>query len=191
MARIESFDPTTVPPSDRSFELLPSGWYDAHVIESDEVGTKNDAENCMINVTWELLNSELGKRRVWDRINYKNKNQKAQDIGRRRLIDMQTAMNIPPIEDTNTMHFIPCAIRVGVEKDETGQYEPKNKVTGIAPYGFRPGQEMTRPVTMPQRAAPAQAQGAPQAAPRPAVAPAAPPPRQAGPRPAGSLPWSR
>jgi uncharacterized protein DUF669 len=208
----ETFVPSSVAPSERSFELLPSGWYDAQVIETNYVQTKNRT-GWIIECTWELINSPFGKRRVWDRVNVKNDSAKAQEIGQQRLKEMTEAMGVVQLDDTQQLQFIPCSIRVGVEHDQTGQYEDKNKVTGVARYGYRPGQGQTAGQAQPAqpaaaaprpgngipgrlpgpvaRPAPQAAQGAPQASTRPAAAPAAPPPRQAGPRPAGTLPWAR
>jgi hypothetical protein len=202
----QTFDPTSVPPSERSFELLPTGWYDAQVIETEVVPTKAGT-GTMINMTWELMNSEHGKRRIWQRINYQNDSAKAQEIGQQQLAEALLAMGIPKLEDTAQMHFIPCALRVGIEEDKTGQYDPKNKVSGVAPYGYRPGQgqqaqqapQAARPgipgrIPGPAAPAPQAAQQAPRGTPRPAppaAAPVPPPPRQAGQRPAGALPWAR
>jgi hypothetical protein len=129
----QAFDPASAPQDDRSFDLIPNGWYPAQAIEADVQPTKS-GNGQIIVLTWEIMQGPCEKRRVWQRINYINQNAQAQEIGQRELGGLCRALNLGPIQDTDVLKFKPVQIRVGVEKGDS-QFEDKNQVKGFKPYG--------------------------------------------------------
>jgi hypothetical protein len=132
-----TFNPADVPPSERGDgELLPSGRYTAHIIESAVVTAKSGrGEIC--NLTWEILDGSFERRRVWSRINVFHENQIAQDIGQRFLKQITDALGLGPIDDTTAIEFQPVEITVGVEKSRDPQYPDRNEVKRVSPIAGR------------------------------------------------------
>lgn len=126
----------------------------------------------MLKLTWEILDGQFTGRKIWDRVNIVNANPKAEEIGQRQLSTLCHAVGVLQLADTQQLHGVPCAIRVTVRKDESGQYGDQNEVKD---YRAVPGQ-----------AAPAvPAPGLPGIAPGFSPAPAAPS------KPAGAVPpWA-
>src|SRR5688572_18017199 len=110
-----TFDPSTAPQDDRSFDLMPAGWQPAHCIESDAGPTKQGG-GLVASFTWEILEGPFKGRKIWQRINVINQNAQAQEIGQRELGSLCKALGLGPITDTTVVHFKPLQIRVGVEK---------------------------------------------------------------------------
>ena len=129
-----TFDPAEIPENERSFDVLPAGTYEAQVIESEVKDTKA-GDGKMLNVTWEITAGPFERRKVWDRINIQNPSAQAQGIGQRRLADMCEAMGTGAIKDSEELHFKPCLVVLGIEKDKSGEYPDKNRVTRVKPLG--------------------------------------------------------
>ncbi len=129
-----TFDPEQIPEDERSFDVLPAGTYEAQVIESEIADTKR-GDGKMLNVTWEITAGPFEHRKVWDRINIQNPSAEAQRIGQRRLADMCEAMGTGAIKDSEELHFKPCLVVLGIEKDKSGEYPDKNRVTRVKPLG--------------------------------------------------------
>lgn len=171
----QTFDPSTVPPDDRDFDLLPNGQYEAQIIESDLVDTK-DGTGKLLNLTWEIISGPFANRKVWERVNIQNRSAQAQDIGQRQLASICEATGVGAIRDSQDLHYKPCLIVVGVEKDKSGEYPDKNKVSRVRPLGG---------------GATAQRQAAPQQQQRQPAQQQAEPQQQRAAAGGGSRPWKR
>jgi len=145
------------------FETLPPGWYRARV-ESSEI--KEGPKGNYINWTFGIVGKP---NRVWDRMSLSN------EISMKRLKGMAIACghkNPNFIADTEELHGLECMVRLKLETDETGQYEPKNAISAFKPIdGTAP--PMTAGASAPPVSAPAQ---------QPTAAPAATKPR---------MPWEK
>ena len=132
-----TFDPGAVPEGDRpSGELLPSGRYTAQIIESNVTDTKS-GRGQIATLTWEILDGQHERRRVWSRVNVFHENQMAQDIGQRFLKQITDALNLGPIDDTSALEFQPLEITVGVERSKDPQYPDRNEVKRVSPLPGR------------------------------------------------------
>lgn len=168
----QTFDPAQVPVDENrpDFELIPSSWQEAQVIESEVVDTKA-GNGKMLNLTLEIIAGQYEKRKLWDRINIQNASAKAQEIGQRTLADLCEAAGVGAINDSEVLHYKPMLVRVGTEKQEG--FEAKNV---IKRYKAR-GNVTTAPASRPSAAQPA------------SQAPAAA--QQQRPAAVGSRPWGQ
>lgn len=143
-----TFDPSTVPPDERDFDLLPSGTYEAQITESDVKDTK-DGTGKLVALTWEIISGKFERRKVFMNVNIQNKSAQAQEIGQRQLAQICEATGAGAIRATEDLHYKPCLIIVSVEKDKTGEYQDKNKVVRAKPLG---GASNNRPAPSSQQA---------------------------------------
>ena len=116
------------------FDLLEPGWYEVRVIDSQiKEGPKGDY------ILWTL--EIIGKpNRIWDNMSLGN------DVAMSRLKTLAKCCGHPNpsyIGDTEELHGKMCQVRLKVEKDDTGRYEPKNKITAFKPPDNAP---MSAPV---------------------------------------------
>lgn len=156
----QTFDPASVPPDDRDFDVLPSGNYEAQVIESSVAATKA-GDGTILKLTWEIISGQFERRKVWQNLNIENPSAEAQGIGQRQLAQVCEATGAGAVRDSEELHFKPCLIVVGIEKDKTGQYQDKNKVNRVKPLGgaappARPAARAAPPAQPAQRQAPPQ-----------------------------------
>jgi hypothetical protein len=172
MALLENtFDATQVEPG-QSFEILPAGDYEVHIVRSDMKPTKAGTGH-LLELEMDVLSGECVGRKVWDRLNIVNENQTAQEIAQRTLSAICHATGVMHVRDSEQLHFHPMIAKVAVEerKDKPGEYS--NRVKAYKP---RDG-----------GAAPAHVAAAPSQA--PAAAPAPPPQQPAA--TAKAPPWRR
>lgn len=135
------------------FEPLPPGFYRARV-EDSEI-KEGPAGNY---IAWTL--QIVGKpNKVWDRMSLSN------EISMKRLKGMAMACghkNPNFIGDTEELHGLECMVRLKIETDETGKYEPKNAITAFKPIdGSTPTMAAPVPTTEAATTAPAAASAKP------------------------------
>lgn len=192
MANIGHYNPNEHEPRD-PIEVLPNGWYGAQIVDTEVVEAKS-GNGSYLNVTFELLEDlhpDLGKRKVWARLNLWNANQQAVDIANRELASICKALGqIEPWEDTEVLHFRPLAIKVKV-RPARGDYEASNDISGYDAIAsrFANGAPVSRGTVSPG----GQVAPPPSSAPRPpAQGSGAPRPPAAGqPGHSKSPPWAK
>jgi len=104
------------------FGVLPIGWYEAKVIDSE---IKEGPQGDYIKWTYEMTGKP---NRVWDVMSLSN------EIAMNRLKSLAAACghhNPNFIADTEELHGREFMVRLKIEEDETGRYEPKNKATSF------------------------------------------------------------
>lgn len=123
-----NFDASAVEPQ-QTFDNspIPAGTYVAQVIESDVKQTKN-GNGSYLALTFEILDGQYAKRRIWANITIQNQNAQAQQIGQSQLSGLCHAVNVVRMSDTSQLHMKPLKIRVAIRKDD--QYGDKNEVKG-------------------------------------------------------------
>lgn len=158
------FNAANAPKDNSSFEPLPAGDYNMHVIDSEVKPTKKGNGQQLV-LTLEVLDGPYARRRIWDRLNIQNPNADAQRIAERALADLCIAINVMHLSDSNMLHYKPfighLTIRPGNDR-----YGPQNAVR----YKAR----MARPAGMPSAQAQTQSQ---------------PEPQPTEPRPPATKPW--
>lgn len=118
----------------RDFDLIPSGWYMAQIVEHD---LQNVGNGLQARFTWEILDGPHARRKVWQKEWAHHSNPKASEIGERMLRTLGRAMGVSQINSTEDLAFKPVEIRVGISKKEEG-HEQRNEVKSARPLGGRP-----------------------------------------------------
>ena len=129
-----AFETGSVEKRDNQYELLPAGWYAAQVTESEIVSLKS-GNGQAIKLTFEVLADGYRGRKVWARLNVRHSNPKAEGIAQQQLRELCEAIGLARFNDTTELHHKPMQAKIKIRKDETGQYEDQNEVTGFKPAG--------------------------------------------------------
>jgi hypothetical protein len=136
MADIGPFDPNAKP--SEVFEPIPAGKYVALISESDVKPTKNNTGD-LLNLKWVILEGPYERRVVFDRINMRNQNPQAQEIGQRQLASLRQATSVNSPRDSAEFHNIACIINVKVRPagpDKNGVHrEAQNEIKGYEKLG--------------------------------------------------------
>lgn len=157
MASIQ-FDANNVAPAD-TYDCLPKGKYLCMAVASQIKPTKSGTGD-YLEITFEVLDGQGKGRKIWERLNIRNSNKKAEEISQRQLSSLCRAVGVMNLQDTDQLHNIPVMLEVDIEQREG--YDPQNRVKGYTPSGS----------TQPVASNPALRHTAPAAA-APAAAPAA------------------
>lgn len=110
------------------FHPLPAGWYTVRIIDSEMKPTK-DGTGAYLELTMEVLDEKYKGRRLWDRLNLKNRNEIAVNIAKRQLAGYCHAIGVLKLSDTTELHGKPFRVNVIVKKDP--QYGDKNEIRGM------------------------------------------------------------
>jgi hypothetical protein len=165
------FDPSQQEGS--NFEPFPAGYYTAEIIDAT-ISQPKSGDGHMLVLTWRITEGDYENRQVWQQLCYQHSNPTAQDIARRMLKDICTALDLnEQISDPEVFKFKPAKVKVVVEIDKYGQYDDKNVIKRVKP--------LTETDNEAQEAKPAPA------APKTAAKPA---PKPAGNGP-GAAPWKQ
>lgn len=165
-----NFDTNSVEKRENNYELLPAGWYTAQVTESEIVPLKS-GQGQALKLTFEVLQDGYRNRKVWSRLNVRHSGSpQAESIAQQQLRELCDSVGIVRMQDTVELHKKPVQIKVKIRKDDTGNYEDQNEVTGFKPAGGSPAHGQAMAAGMAQRSAPPAA-----AAPAAAAGAASPP----------------
>jgi hypothetical protein len=162
----EAFNPEEQEGS--NYDVLPKGEYVAQVIEVS-VSPPKSGDGYGICLTWQIIEGEYENRYAWQRITFQHSKPLAQHIGRQQLKDLCVATGVSEqVTDVEVFKFIPCRIRLGIERDKDGVYPDKNKVARVLPLAPEepqpPRPAAPKPVTPSPRTEPVKAAKAPEAA---------------------------
>jgi hypothetical protein len=146
------FDASEVPAAERSFELLPAGWYSATVTGAEVRATKTGTGSYL---RVEFTVADPAGRKVWSNYNVRNQNSAAETIGRQQLAELLRAIGKPRLGDTDELLGSAVSIKVKVREAANG-YDASNEVSGSKSLdGAAP------PAPAAKAAAPAAAKAAP------------------------------
>jgi hypothetical protein len=128
-----NFDTNNAPKRENNYELLPAGWYTAQVTESDLVALKS-GQGQALKLTIEVLDDGYRNRKVWARLNVRHSGSpKAEQIAQEQLRELCESIGVVRMQDTVELHNKPFSVKLKVRKDDTGNYEDQNEVTGFKP----------------------------------------------------------
>jgi hypothetical protein len=162
-----------------SFEPIPKGEYTAEIIEA-EIRQPRSGDGHMLALIWKIIDGDQEGRQVWDTLCYQHSNQTTQDIARRKLKDLCTALAITEqVTDPEVFKFKSVRVRIGIQSDKYGQYDDKNRINRILPLQEAQAEALEAASSKPAKPAAAQPAGA---APKPAPKPTNGP---------GAAPWKR
>lgn len=124
-----NFDATTVQP-DSGYDVVPAGWYNALIDESELKPTK-DGSGAYLQVRYNIIDGQFANRKIFSRLNIRNSNPVAQEIAYKQLSAIAHAVGVMHVQDSSQLHGIPMKIKVKVRKDPNGQYDDANEVSVV------------------------------------------------------------
>lgn len=179
---------TTINPDEieagRGFGTFPAGEYPMQIIENSVEAAKS-GKGMLLKLTWEVLEGEHEKSRIYENVNFQHDNPKAQLIAQQHIKAICDAVGfVGLLEDADVLMHIPALCRVVIEAGKPnpkgGMYDDKNVIKAVKP--FTAVAPAGKPATAPA-AKPAAAVAAKPAATTAAAKPAA--------APGGSRPWAK
>ena len=144
------FDASEVPAAERSFELLPAGWYSANITAAEVRATKNGTGSYL---RVEFTVADPAGRKVWSNYNVRNANSAAETIGRQQLAELLRAIGKPRLGDTDELLGSAVSIKVKI-REASGGYDAINEVAGSKALD---GAAPPAPAVAPKATAPAKA----------------------------------
>jgi len=96
-----------------SFEPLPAGEYLVIIINSDMMDTKA-GDGQYLSLEMQVIDGEYKNRKLFDRLNLKNKNQKTVDIAEKVLSSICRSVGVMVPRDSAELHDKPLKIKVSV-----------------------------------------------------------------------------
>jgi hypothetical protein len=125
----ESINVNDLPESDRSYDLIPDGWYTAKITKADLRPTK-DRSGQLIAVRYDIVGPSHQGRVIFANINLRNRNPEAERIGREQLGSVMRAVGLAKLEDTDQLIGGELQIKVKTSPAK-GDYEARNDVSGF------------------------------------------------------------
>lgn len=119
-----------------NFTPIPAGNYIAEINRSEVKQTK-DGRGSYLSLTFKILDGDFANRLVFQNITIVNANQTAQAIGREQMAQIAGACGIMQLNDSQELHGKPMWIKVAIEVDKTGQYEPRNTIKRFMPLQYQ------------------------------------------------------
>lgn len=131
----ETFGVDDLPQSDRNYELIPEGWYNATITKA-ELGNTKSGTGQKIDVRYDITGPTQQGRVIFQAVNIRNQSQKAEEIGRQQLGEIMRAIGLARVEDTDQLIggqlCIKIKIKTPTDKDKAAGYtENKNEVAGF------------------------------------------------------------
>lgn len=146
----QEFSVDQLPQGDNgNFEPLPAGWYTATITGAELRETKAGTGN-YIAVRYDITGPTHQGRVVWQNLNIRNPNPKAEEIGHQQLGDLMRATGVGKITDTDQLIGGSCQIKLSIRKDD--QYGDSNEVKACKAIS---GSAAPAPAAAPAQSAPA------------------------------------
>ena len=125
----ETFSTDSLPVSDRSYDLVPEGWYNATITKAELNNTKAGTGQ-KIDMRYDIVGPTHQGRVVFGTVNVRNQSQKAEEIGRQQLGEIMRAVGLAKIQDTDELVGGSICVRVKIRPAENG-YDARNEVSGF------------------------------------------------------------
>ena len=127
-----NFNANEVEPT-AALEPVPAGKYNAVIVES-EIKPTQSGNGQFLELVFEIIEGEYKGRKVWERLNIDNPNQKTVEIARGNLSAICRAVNVMTPQDSTDLHNLPLEIAVKCKRNkETGNIT--NEIKGYAAKG--------------------------------------------------------
>lgn len=125
----ETFSTDDLPQSERSYDLLPDGWYNVTITKA-ELGTTKAGTGQKIDIRYDITGPTQQGRVLFGALNIRNPSQKAEEIGRQQLGEIMRAVGLAKVQDTDELIGKSLAVKVKTKPAENG-YEARNEVAGF------------------------------------------------------------
>ena len=130
MSSVLNFDASQVAPDSGSQDALPAGWYDVMMVESVMKPTKGGDGaylECKFNV---IAPAQHQNKKVYTRLNLRNANATAQEIGYKQLSAICHAVGVLQVADSAQLHNLPLKVKLKLRKAD-GEYDASNEITSF------------------------------------------------------------
>jgi hypothetical protein len=107
----ETFSTDSLPVSDRSFDLIPEGWYNATITKAELNKTKAGTGD-KIDMRYDITGPTHQGRVVFGSINVRNPNPDAEKIARQQLGEIKLPVGHTKINDSDELVGAPIVVRV-------------------------------------------------------------------------------
>lgn len=114
-----------------SFDLLPNGWQPAEATASEMKDTKA-GDGAYLQIEWTITAGEFQGRKLWSRLNLKNRNSTAVEIAQRDLSAICRATGIMEVNDSSQLHGKPIQVKVKT-RPAKGEFDASNEIAGYKP----------------------------------------------------------
>jgi len=121
----ETFTLETLPTSDRTYQVVPAGWYVAQITAAEVKKTKSGTGE-YIKIRYDIQGPTSQGRVVFGNLNVKNANPAAEKIGRQQLGDIMRSVGLSAVTDTDQLLGTTMQIKIDIRDSE--QYGPSNEV---------------------------------------------------------------
>lgn len=120
-----NFDATTVEP-DAGYDVLPVGWYNAAIDES-EMKPTSSGTGTYLKLRFNILDGQYAGRKVYTQLNLKNENPQTVEIAQKQLSAICHAVGVLKPSKSEELHGLPLKIKLKYVA-ATGQYSEKNEI---------------------------------------------------------------
>lgn len=127
MSAIINFDANTVAPDQGAQDAIPAGWYNVLIDQSDVKPTK-DGTGHFLEMRHKVMDGAYAGKYVYARLNLRNANPTAQEIGYKQLSAVCHAVGVLQVQDSAQLHNIPLKIKVKL-RAASGEYEASNEIS--------------------------------------------------------------
>jgi len=147
----ETFSTDDLPQSERSYDLLPDGWYNVTITKA-ELGTTKAGNGQKIDMRYDITGPTNQGRVIFGALNIRNPSQKAEEIGRQQLGEIMRAVGLAKVQDTDELIGKSLAVKVKTRAAENG-YEARNEVAGFRAIAGGMAPAVAAPAAAPSAAA--------------------------------------
>jgi len=124
----QTFVESDLPKSDRSFDPLPAGWYNA-TIGGAEIRKTKSGTGEYIALRYDVTGPTHQGRVVFGNLNIKNENPKAEEIGYQQMGELMRSIGLGRVDDTD--QFIGGQLQIKIDIRKSEQYGDSNEVKGF------------------------------------------------------------
>ncbi len=138
---VQQYDPDA---EAKGFDNLPAGTYEAQIVESERIAISKDKDNgeCL-NLCWKVTSGEAEGRLIWQRImlwwtGAEKTPGKVVQIANGQFKDLRDATGVQFPKESSELHFIPCLVTYGPQKNSPEYSEVKS----VKPIGGAPAKQV-------------------------------------------------
>jgi hypothetical protein len=124
----QTFSADDMPVSEKSYQVLPAGWYTATITGAELKATKAGTGQ-YIAIKYDITGPTHQGRIVFNNLNIRNPNATAEEIGRQQLGEVMRAIGLAKVQDTDELIGGQLSIKVAIRSSD--QYGDQNEVKGF------------------------------------------------------------
>lgn len=126
----QTFNAEQMPEGDNNFEPIPAGWYEASINEVS-LNTTKAGTGQYLKIRYDIIGPSHQGRVVFQNLNIRNPNSKAEQIGLQQFGDLMRAIGLKQVTDTDQLVGGNLKIKVKIRPAADG-YDASNDVGSYA-----------------------------------------------------------